>query len=96
MNRRTYVFSRLPVALTALAISCAPGGLPGGNDNSSGANDNSVGGGNGNLNDAPPDADAMPDFSLVDLNPESPRRGEAISPRDYLGEVSAWYFGHAT
>lgn len=89
------------VALMGLVISCTPGGLPGANDNAGAANDNVVSGNdnvgdNGNQNDAPPDADAMPDFSLLDLNPQSPREGELISPRDYLGEVSAWYFGHST
>lgn len=41
-------------------------------------------------------ADPMPDFALPDINPASARFNQAISPRDYLGEVSAWYFGHAT
>ena len=36
------------------------------------------------------------DFSEMDVNVTSPRSGEAVSPRDYLGKVSAWYFGHAT
>ena len=35
---------------------------------------------------------AMADFLLEDLNPTSPRYGESISPRDYLSEVSGWYF----
>ena len=43
-----------------------------------------------------PAVDAMPDFSLTDVNPASARFGEEISPRDYLGKVSAWYFGHST
>jgi len=38
----------------------------------------------------------MPDFSLTDVNPNSPTSGQAVSPRDYLEQVSAWYFGHAT
>lgn len=38
----------------------------------------------------------VPDFSVEDVNPNSARDGELVSPRDYLGEVSAWYFGHAT
>ena len=38
----------------------------------------------------------VPDFSLVDINTTSDRYNETISPRDYLGSVSAWYFGHAT
>jgi hypothetical protein len=37
-----------------------------------------------------------PDFSLADVNPNSATSGEQVSPRDYLGKVSAWYFGHAT
>jgi hypothetical protein len=36
-----------------------------------------------------------PDFHLQDLNAGSARFGQAVSPRDYLGKVSAWYFGHA-
>ena len=36
------------------------------------------------------------DFAVSDVNPNSARHGEAVSPRDYLGQVSAWYFGHAT
>ena len=33
---------------------------------------------------------------IEDLNPESSRFGETVSPRDYLSQVSAWYFGHST
>jgi len=40
--------------------------------------------------------DAQPDFHLTDLNDTSSTSGLAVSPRDYLEEVSAWYFGHAT
>jgi hypothetical protein len=43
-----------------------------------------------------PSADPLPEFSVSDVNPNSTRFNQAISPRDYLGEVSAWYFGHAT
>jgi hypothetical protein len=38
----------------------------------------------------------MPDFTLTDVNPASPRKDQGVSPRDYLRQVSAWYFGHAT
>ena len=38
----------------------------------------------------------MPDFTLPDVNPASPRKDQGVSPRDYLQQVSAWYFGHAT
>ena len=44
----------------------------------------------------PPANQAAPDFSLVDQNPSSATAGAAVSPRQYLGKVSAWYFGHAT
>jgi hypothetical protein len=40
--------------------------------------------------------DPKPDFSLPDVNPNSATSEEQVSPRDYLGKVSAWYFGHAT
>jgi len=36
------------------------------------------------------------DFALLDVNPNSQTTGSAISPRDLLGGVSAWYFGSAT
>jgi hypothetical protein len=39
---------------------------------------------------------AVPEFAALDVNPTSSRLGEVISPRDYLGSVSAWYFGHST
>jgi len=39
---------------------------------------------------------AMPAFSLVDINPSSTSFNQPVSPRDYLGQVSSWYFGHAT
>ncbi|MEZ4446416.1 MAG: hypothetical protein R3B72_45475 [Polyangiaceae bacterium] len=39
---------------------------------------------------------AVPEFSLLDVNGTSPTTGQQVSPRDYLGQVSAWYFAHAT
>ena len=45
---------------------------------------------------AAPELGLVADFLLEDLNPTSPRSGDAISPRDYLGEVSGWYFIHST
>lgn len=39
---------------------------------------------------------ALADFSAVDVNPQSARYQQSVSPRDYLGQVSAWYFGHST
>ena len=37
-----------------------------------------------------------PDFSLVDTNTTSPTYGQTVSPRDYTGQVSGWYFGFGT
>ena len=37
-----------------------------------------------------------PDFSLPDVNETSVTYGERVSPRDHLGQVSAYYFGHST
>ena len=42
------------------------------------------------------EGDPRPDFQLEDVNPDSARFGEDVSPRDYLSQVSAWYFGHST
>lgn len=38
----------------------------------------------------------MPDFSLPDVNTASPHFNQGISPRDYLEQVTGWYFGHAS
>ena len=36
----------------------------------------------------------VPEFALVDDNPNSATFEEEILPRDYLGSVTGWYFGH--
>jgi hypothetical protein len=38
----------------------------------------------------------VPDFLLQDVNPNSPTGTQNVSPRDYVGYVSAYYFGAAT
>jgi hypothetical protein len=43
-----------------------------------------------------PPTGIVPDFALTDVNPSSASYQQAVSPRDYLQKVSAWYFGHAT
>jgi hypothetical protein len=43
----------------------------------------------------PPEG-VMPDFSLLDANPDSPSHDQAVSPRQHLSSVSAYYFGTAT
>lgn len=37
-----------------------------------------------------------PNFALIDVNPNSERHNETVSPRDYVGSISAYYFGAAT
>jgi len=50
----------------------------------------------GLVGDPPPlPPQVMPDFSIADVNPVTPTYGKNVSPRDYLGKFSAWYFGHA-
>lgn len=60
-----------------------------------GGNPDNVGNDNGDPTPQP-SADALPDFSLPDVNPNSARFAEVVSPRDYLAGVSVWYFGAAT
>ena len=38
----------------------------------------------------------VPDFTLTDVNPTSPTYDQTVSPRDFLGKVSGYYFGFAT
>jgi len=35
-----------------------------------------------------------PDFSLEDVNSASPTYQQDVSPRDYLEQVSGWYFAN--
>ena len=44
----------------------------------------------------PPTQNSALDFALMDVNPNSVSTGLMVSPRDFLGGVSAWYFGSAT
>lgn len=39
---------------------------------------------------------AVADFNRTDVNATSSTYNQGVSPRDYLQQVSAWYFGHAT
>jgi hypothetical protein len=48
------------------------------------------------VGDPPPVDAAMPGFALVDVNVHSPTYRRIVSPRDFVGMASAWYFGHAT
>ena len=41
-------------------------------------------------------AQAMPDFALVDVNGTSSSYNQAVSPSDYLEQVTGWYFTYAT
>lgn len=41
---------------------------------------------------------AVAEFALADLNPTSSTDTflKEVSPSDYAGQVSGWYFGHST
>jgi len=39
--------------------------------------------------------EVLPDFSLPDANSASPRANTMVSPRDYLLQISGYYFGDA-
>ena len=43
-----------------------------------------------------PGLNAVPDFLLADINPNSATIGQNISPRDYLQQISGWYFIKST
>lgn len=73
-----------PLATALVALACvawAAGCSDDGDDNNPGG---------------PGGSNAAPDFSIQDVNDTSPRFNDMVSPRDYQGQVSAWYFGHAT
>ena len=48
------------------------------------------------LPDAEGESSPQPDFVLEDVNATSATAQQGVSPRDYLGQVSGWYFGYAT
>jgi hypothetical protein len=39
--------------------------------------------------------ETVTEFSLMDVNPNSPSAGQAVTPHDYAGKVSGWFFGHS-
>ena len=41
------------------------------------------------------EAASVADFRLLDVNPNSVRGNSLVSPRDYLLQVSGYYFGEA-
>ena len=45
---------------------------------------------------SPANPDAAQEFLLLDVNPNSSSSGQDVSPRDYTGRITAWYFGAAT
>ena len=40
--------------------------------------------------------DVMPAFAIIDVNETSSTHNSAVSPRDFQGMVSAWYFTRTT
>ena len=49
-----------------------------------------------NVANSESESEQVADFALLDVNLTSETYNHQVSPRDYLGQVSAWYFGHAT
>ncbi|MCA9729240.1 MAG: hypothetical protein KC729_16250 [Candidatus Eisenbacteria bacterium] len=49
-----------------------------------------------NATNVPDPGETRPDFTALDVNPNSATHGEMVSPSDYIGSISAYYFGHAT
>jgi hypothetical protein len=41
-------------------------------------------------------AETVADFQLEDVNPSSATNGQLVSPRDFQGMISGWYFGRST
>jgi len=39
---------------------------------------------------------AVTAFELEDVNPTSATFGQMVSPEDFAGQTSAWYFSHST
>lgn len=48
------------------------------------------------MNTAEGESEPAPDFALIDVNPASATYQRTVSPRNYLGSVSAWLFGYST
>ena len=90
-------FSMFLIAGLCSAISCTVSAPLSGNTDDTGASPDGGVTTDGGSTDAPEISGvALPDFSLTDVNANSPRNQQAVSPRDYLGKISAWYFGHST
>jgi hypothetical protein len=95
MNRTSVRWSGGSIVTLALAAACATssvppdGGTPRPDSNEAGPS---------TPEDAQSGAEAkeVPAFSLEDVNPSSPGHGKRVSPNDYAGSVSAWYFSAAT
>jgi len=92
LNRRLLLLAVM-AAMFPLACNSEPAANPGGEEPQDPGNAGDPGSEN-----PPPQVseNALPDFSVTDVNVNSARSGEAVSPRDYVGQVSAWYFGHST
>ena len=43
-----------------------------------------------------PPSGVMPDFALTDVNHNSPTHNQVVSPRHFLGRISAYYFTETT
>jgi hypothetical protein len=80
----------------ASSSSSASGASGGGTGGMGGSGGNGVGGMGGMGGSGGMSAMPKPDFKLIDTNPNSPTVNQEVSPSQFLGKVSAWYFGHGT
>lgn len=94
MNRR-FCSPVFLIAVLSSLIGCSVNTVVNDDDNQ-GSSDSSGADGSGSTETPQPSNEALPDFSLTDVNANSAHHQEAVSPREYLGQISAWYFGHAT
>lgn len=96
------------LGITTALVACGnstvdatgPGGAGSGAGTGAGGGQGGEGGAGGEVDPGPQSPlefeGPMPDFSLTDVNGSSPTTGQSVSPRDYEGRISAWYFAHAT
>ncbi|MGD2111349.1 MAG: hypothetical protein PVI86_18380 [Phycisphaerae bacterium] len=100
MHRHTYYTLTLVIFGLTCLTGC-PNGTPQGDQHPDDADNTGMDGQDPTGGDPDDGAltvgeDALPEFMVPDVNAASARFSQDVSPRDYLGEVSAWYFGHST
>ncbi|MBI4700569.1 MAG: hypothetical protein HY744_05300 [Deltaproteobacteria bacterium] len=87
-----------PVATTATTGQAGGGGTSAGGGGMGGGGGMQSGGAGSGGGQAGSGGAAVPvaDFELLDVNAHSKTFGQKVSPRDFLEQVSGWFFGTAT